>query len=609
MATDEAEVDRPLADWLARIEAAERSGDLLMAADLAASALEQHPDDDELKYHHLLSLARAGGLSTAEHLWERYRLPAAETRYAALGARLSRERGFRGGAGAGRRLVEAASAYGALFRDSGNPFPGTNAAALFALAGEEDAAADLARRVLAAIATQPAETREARFNLAADEMIAALILDDRSRATAALERLLANGGNAAASGSTRRLLQRLVSALGRGEALLARLAPRASLHYTGHMAAPPDAPRARFPAEAEAAVAAEIETRLAALEVGAGFGSLAAGGDILVAEALARRGVPLTVVLPFDRESFVETSVRPSGEAWVPRFERLLAGARRVVQATEGPHLGDDGVYGYATRLAMGLASLRGAIEGAACRQLAVWDGAGGNGVAGTAADIAAWRALGHETTVVSSRPRREAEDQADAAAARRPAPQRPALPERPLRALFFGDFRGFGRLGERQLLAFNARVLALVAAVLDAAADDIELRQTWGDGLLAVFRTPARAAETVLRLQEALAGLDRAALGLPADFGLRAALHAGPVFRVQDPVTRQPGYVGRHISRTARMEPVTPAGEVYVSEDFAALLALEPGGPVAYEYVGRMPLAKEAGQLRMYLLRRAEGG
>jgi hypothetical protein len=51
-------------------------------------------------------------------------------------------------------------------------------------------------------------------------------------------------------------------------------------------------------------------------------------------------------------------------------------------------------------------------------------------------------------------------------------------------------------------------------------------------------------------------------------------------------------------------MEPVTPEGEIYVSEAFAALLALEGRAALSYEYVGRVPLAKGAGFLRMYLLR-----
>ena len=48
----------------------------------------------------------------------------------------------------------------------------------------------------------------------------------------------------------------------------------------------------------------------------------------------------------------------------------------------------------------------------------------------------------------------------------------------------------------------------------------------------------------------------------------------------------------------------MTPEGELYVSEGFAALLALEAEEELSYEYVGRVPLAKNAGHLRMYLLR-----
>ena len=90
--------------------------------------------------------------------------------------------------------------------------------------------------------------------------------------------------------------------------VLRRLAPRASLHFTGHIIAPPGG-SGRFPAEAEAAVAAEIETFLDRQPVGAGYGSLAAGADILIVEALARRGIPFHLVLPFDVADFLSLSV------------------------------------------------------------------------------------------------------------------------------------------------------------------------------------------------------------------------------------------------------------------------------------------------------------
>lgn len=584
--------DTPREVLLERILRAERSGDQLMAADQAAAALERFPDDAAFRFHHILSLARAGALTEAEKLWPRYALPTENVNYAALGARLLRERAFRQGGDNRAALARAAAAYQAIFARSQETFPGINAAVLHALAGQQPAAETTAGAVLALLPARPPAERESRFQLAADELQASLILGEMARADAAASRLLESAGNKTALASTRRQLKRLVAALGRGGELAERLKPGLALHYSGHILARAGQP-GRFPAEAEAAVAAEIEAALDRLPVDAGFGSLAAGADILVAESLLRRGCDLTVVLPFDRAAFIAASVAPAGEVWVRRFDAVLARASNLVLATEGDYLGDAEVFGYCARLAMGLARLRAAMDEGECHQLAVWDGQPGNGVAGTAADIEAWRGLGLATTTVDSH-----------ATGGGHSGNRETRPvQRPLRAFLFGDLSGFSRLGELELLAYNRQILPELAEVIDGFGEHVEIRHTWGDGIYLVFDQVAIGAACALALQARFARLDLPALGLPASLGLRAALHAGPVFPVEDPVMRQRLYTGRHISRAARMEPVTPEGQVYVSEAFAALLALEAEVPVAYEYVGRVPLAKAAGYLRMYLL------
>jgi hypothetical protein len=62
---------------------------------------------------------------------------------------------------------------------------------------------------------------------------------------------------------------------------------------------------------------------------------------------------------------------------------------------------------------------------------------------------------------------------------------------------------------------------------------------------------------------------------------------------------------MGRGLTRAARIEPRTPAGEVYVTTGFAALLRLEPGSGVTSEYVGHLTTAKNFETTPMYLLRR----
>jgi class 3 adenylate cyclase len=76
-------------------------------------------------------------------------------------------------------------------------------------------------------------------------------------------------------------------------------------------------------------------------------------------------------------------------------------------------------------------------------------------------------------------------------------------------------------------------------------------------------------------------------------------------VFRVEDPVTQALSFMGSHVSRTARIEPVTPPGSVYVTEPFAAALVLAGRDDFVCDYVGHMPAAKDFGRLRMHSLRR----
>ena len=51
--------------------------------------------------------------------------------------------------------------------------------------------------------------------------------------------------------------------------------------------------------------------------------------------------------------------VAVGGPGWVERFDRALARAAQVTEATDDGHLGDDALYEYAAKLIEGLALLR----------------------------------------------------------------------------------------------------------------------------------------------------------------------------------------------------------------------------------------------------------
>jgi class 3 adenylate cyclase len=89
----------------------------------------------------------------------------------------------------------------------------------------------------------------------------------------------------------------------------------------------------------------------------------------------------------------------------------------------------------------------------------------------------------------------------------------------------------------------------------------------------------------------------------------VRIALHCGPVHCGRDPITGSPLYTGPHASRTARIEPITPPGQVYASTAFAAVAAASGADGLEMRYVGRIPLAKGYGTLGLYNVRPRRGG
>jgi class 3 adenylate cyclase len=210
---------------------------------------------------------------------------------------------------------------------------------------------------------------------------------------------------------------------------------------------------------------------------------------------------------------------------------------------------------------------------------------------------MAVWRRTGRRQSVI--RCGDGAAPGAAAAAAARPTNRR-------TRAMLFGDIRGFSRLSDAQLPRFVNTVLGAFAEVIDGYGSDVLLADTWGDGIYLVFDDAGKAARCALDLQRAMAGIDLAGAGLLDHLALRIGGHLGPVYAGLDPIIKRQNFFGAHVSRTARIEPVTPEGCVYVTETFAAVLALHNPDEFTCDYVGMTEAAKDYGRMPMFLLRRA---
>jgi hypothetical protein len=188
--------------------------------------------------------------------------------------------------------------------------------------------------------------------------------------------------------------------------------------------------------------------------------------------------------------------------------------------------------------------------------------------------------------------------------------PSRGGEPELRTAAEWLGAVRNAEHRGEL-LTAFD-----LAERGLARHPDDISLKHR---AVLALARAGS-TEEASRRFDDELAGQVLGLVGGTGDdyyaaateleallllgLALRLGCHVGPVFHVEDPVTQALSFMGSHVSRTVRIEPVTPPGSVYVTEPFAAALVLAGRNDFVSDYVGHMPAAKDFGRLRMYSLR-----
>jgi len=591
-------------DLTKQAEAAMGRGDLFSAYDAATVAIEGGSNDPRFNYIQVLALARMGDLDQARQRYESYGLAASQNvDIASLGARLLKDAALSRLPRDRQALLAASDAYGAIYARTGDSFPGVNAATLALLAGAKDRARAIAERLL----TKPLAPQTYFAGATRAEALLICGRADEACREIAIACALPDADPGARATTHRQfavLSDHLALSQDLRAALLAPLEPPRVFMFCGHMI-PGDDPAA------EAALAESVNKVLDEEDASIAYGALASGSDIVIAEQLLKRGSELNVVLPFHAEDFIQQSVRPAGESWVSRFRACLGRAQTVTFATDMPYMDDPGQFTYGSVICMGLARLRAQHLSADVMQFAVWDGVAKakDSKAGTAVDVANWnRAGGRARVIAPTWPRLSSKQPWLGSDAHR---EREACDDgdevtRELRAMIFTDFRGFTKLQESVLPVFWKQVMRRMMRVLDRHRDAICYRNTWGDALYSVIVDTRHAAALALELQDSLKEVDHAALGIDDEPHMRIGAHYGPVYRAKEGASGALNYYGTQVSRTARIEPVTPPGAVYVTEQFAAALAMEAPDDFVCRYVGPIQLAKGYGALRMYLLKRA---
>ncbi|HYJ30422.1 MAG TPA: tetratricopeptide repeat-containing protein [Allosphingosinicella sp.] len=501
----------------------------------------------------IIAFARAGAL---DHAWCQFRAagydrqpddPAA----LAVKGRLLKDRAVQARGDERRRLYrESAAAYlqSAALRPS--TYPLINAATLSLLAGDPERAVEIAGEVLERVSREPEEP-ETPYWRAATEAEALLLVGRFDEARAKLGEAIAAAPRAWEDhASTLRQFLLIHEALGRDAVRLEMLRPPRSLFFSGRIGL----------SEAAAMEAAEAVAGLIARErIGFGYGALAAGADIVVAEALLASGSELHVVLPSDAESFARHSVDPYGEAWRERFDAALAAAEAVYPVRPLERRPDGAMIELADDVAMGMARLN------------------------------AERLLteARELVVGTPRPgRRRPEHLIEITAESPPASDKSADSQTAaLHSLVLI------RVGSAEDQAHEARlgdVRQALAGTPTAIAPYLD-----GDDVIVGYSGVAEAAEAVRQVHTQLAA--------PGAVGIAA--HHGLISTVRDPFSAALRPTGKGAAILKAIAQAAPPEIVCASLDFAAALAAGSDGPSGATWIGELQAFDGGPAIPLYAL------
>lgn len=604
------------------VDAALKLGESFLAFDIASEGLDFFTGDLRLTQLQALALARTGATRRANEILEQLRLSGHQDEET-LGilARTHkdfwlistdlREKNY--------HLKMSFSLYAEAYRRNHGYYSGVNAAATALLSGQKDIAYQLAHDVSehcrSALDRLDVESEE-RYWLQATLAESYLIQGNLLMA----ERFYRNasdfgGQHWVVLNRTRSQARLLLESVGKHPNLLDNCfkLPRIVV-CSGHMFDRVGRKQPRFPYALEERVRQEIRRKLALMEAQVGFSSLACGTDMLFAEALLERGGEVNIVLPFSKSDFKRASVD-----FVPdptlgeRFEKILANAATVTVLNEFGEAKDGAAYEYCNQALKGLALLKGQFLGIDVMPLAVWDGRKGDGRGGTQNFVEYWEKRGSKVEVIYL-DKIIAEEKIITESNPTPDPVPVAIPqdtrvqevlEQEVKAMLFADIVGYTKLSEIQVPAFVHHFMGKLSALMESMHYPPIVKNTWGDAIYCVFDHVSHAGVFALALREMVHDTRWPELNLPGDLNIRIALHAGPVYPCFDPVLRRLTFLGSHVNRTARIEPIVEEGQIYASQAFAALSAAEAVKEYVCDYVGTKQLAKKFGSTPVFLVRR----
>jgi len=600
-------------------ETADKLGQSMFAHDILQEGLEYFPENLRLTQLYALSLIKCGFIYKARAiLTNLVRKGHFDEETLGILGRVYKDMWVLSGGSSGDAtfLHKSRNFYLQAFKKSRGYYSGINAASLSFMAGERRMAEKLALIVLKTCSDLLKDPEKRDYWVLATVGEGLLLLGKKEEAKKYF--LLAKKcsvKNYSYLASTKKQMRLLSNYIDIGPDIFTALQIPSVVAFTGHMIDHPDRKTSRFPPGLEEDVEKEIVKRLEKLHAGIGYSSAACGSDILFLECMQDRKAETNIILPFELEDFYATSIHFAGQGWVERAKKVLKKSSQTLQATEGKYAGDDLLFEYANQIVMGKAILRSELLETETVLLAVWDGKKATGAGGTSEFIRTWESKNLQIEIIDINSLRKSyEKDRQPAVVQSKELSSPAGYEekkdakkikRAVKAMLFADLVGFSTLKEEQIPYFIQNYLGTVAGSLKQSRYKPLFKNTWGDALYFVFDDLISAAEYALELRDLIKKMNWEKSNLPGNLNIRIGLHAGPVFYTKEPILKTVNYFGTHVNRAARIEPITNPGNVYASEQFAALLMAHKENALECEYVGIIVLPKKFGKYPIYHIKR----
>lgn len=642
-------VSSDLEEYERMVREAVSSGQILTAIEVARDGLRRFRESRMLRQQLALGLAQTGALDAAREVLDGLmKESGGDEETLCLLGRVYKELWRRANTPeeAAKALEQACKCYGDAFNLTGSYYAGINLAFTLAAAGERVFAEDVAGKVAKScreqikkfgdeadgwlLATMAEALTHQRSTAEAAKYYsrAAKLFQGRWRDLASMRRQAREIVGFGTKGpemsktrwsdlaSVRRRAREFFGIEEQGQEWLDRCFEFPSVVvFSGHMIDAPGRTPPRFPPEREAEIREEIRRELVRVRAGFGYSSAACGGDIIFCECLLEMGAKVHLVLPCPVDAFKRQSVSFAGADWERRFHNVLGNATTVLIANASEYTANAAdpasskTLVYANRIITGLAVLQAQALDFELRAIALWNGEPSTMAGGTGSLVSEWEQRQLKPHIIRLHPPVTA---AAVPAAVEPAEKIPAAAEtkiptvpQEIKAMAFAEIVNYKKISEGQISAYIHEFKGAVARLIAELPSAPAISESWGGSHYFVYDGLRDAAFFALELRDLVARTPWSEHGLPADFGIRIVLHAGPVFAYVDPVMQRVTCIGAHVARAARINPITPQGQVYVSQEFAALCGAEGVADVSFEFLGRLPTAKLFEDAPLYRLDR----